>query len=269
MPEGDTIHRAAQTLQTALAGKTVTRFETVFPQLARVDDQEPIRGRTVERVVAIGKHLVIELSGGLHLRTHMRMNGSWHIYRPGERWQKPRSAMRVVLETADWVAVGFHVPVAEFLDARAVVRQRDLRLIGPDLLGETFDLEEALLRIRARGDEEIANVILNQRVVAGIGNEYKSEVLHVAGINPFTRVADLTDEQLQTLLTRARKIMRANVGSHIPARHTTGSLDPEQLLFVYSRGNQPCRRCGTPIKYRKQGRDARGTYWCPTCQPGA
>ena len=118
MPEGDTIHRTAATLQKALAGKVVTRFETVLPKLARVDDQTPLRGRMIERVVAVGKHLVIDFSGDLHLRTHMRMNGPWHIYRRGERWRRPRRDMRVVVETADFVAVGCNVPVAELLTGR-------------------------------------------------------------------------------------------------------------------------------------------------------
>ena len=122
MPEGDTIFRAARTLHRALAGKPVVRFETVLAQLSRVDDDSPIAGRTVERVRSVGKHLLVEFSGDLVLRTHMRMNGSWHIYRPGERWQRPRSAMRVVVETADFQAVAFDVPVAEFRTARALAR---------------------------------------------------------------------------------------------------------------------------------------------------
>jgi endonuclease-8 len=267
MPEGDTIHRAAATLQAALAGRKVTRFETSLAQLARVDDQEPLAGRTIERVVAAGKNLVIEFSGGLHLRTHMRMNGSWHIYRPGEAWRKSRGAMRLAIETDEWVAVGFNVPVAEFHDARSILRQQDLRLIGPDLLGESFDIAEAIRRIKARPQEEIANVILNQRVVSGIGNEYKSEVLFVTNVNPFAKVEQLAGEQIERMLVNAQRLMKANVSaSRIPLRHTTGSLDIRERLFVYGRGNEPCRRCGTPIRYRKQGRDARGTYWCPKCQ---
>src|SRR5512134_4052928 len=117
MPEGDTIHRAARTLHMALAGKTVVRFETVLPQLARVDEDAPLAGRMIERVEASGKNLLMHFSGDLHLHTHMRMHGSWHIYRPGERWRMPRRAMRVVIETAEWVAVAFNVPVAEFHDA--------------------------------------------------------------------------------------------------------------------------------------------------------
>jgi endonuclease-8 len=267
MPEGDTIHRAAATLQRALSGKEVVRFETVLPLLARVDDQTPIRGRTIEQVHAEGKHLIIDFSGGLHLRTHMRMNGSWHIYRPGERWQRPRSDMRIVLATADFVAVAFNVPVAEFHDTASLGRQEDLRRIGPDLLKESFDEQEALRRMRQRDDREIADVLLNQRVVAGIGNVFKSEVLFVSGINPFRLVGELSDLQLRTVLRNAVLQMGQNVGAAAPpSRRTVRSLDRNQLLFVYSRGGEPCRRCGTPIAYKKQGPHARGTYWCRKCQ---
>ena len=262
MPEGDTIHRAANTLNMALAGRTITRFETVLPQLARVDEDAPLAGRTIESVEAAGKNLLMHFSGDLHLRTHMRMHGSWHIYKPGERWRIPRREMRIVLETDAWVAVAFKVPVAEFYDER----QEDLRRIGPDFLGETFDEAEAMRRIRARGDLEIAEALLNQRVVAGIGNEYKSEVLFMSGINPFALVRNLSDEQIETVLKTARKVMLANVAKRSTQRITTFSLDPSQSKYVFSRGGKPCRKCGTPISYAKQGRDVRGTYWCPRCQ---
>jgi len=267
VPEGDTIHRAARTLHAALAGRVVTRFETVLAQLARVDDEAPVAGRTIERVVAEGKNLIMDFSGDLHLRTHMRMHGSWHIYKPAERWRMSRADMRIVLETEAWVAVAFNVPIAEFHDARSLARQEDMRRIGPDLIGEEFDFDEAMRRIRERGETEIADVLLNQRVVAGIGNEYKSEVLFVAKVNPFTLTRDLSDEQLTAILRHARKLMAANVAKRSPARITTFSLDPRAKQYVFSRGGKPCRRCGTPIEYRKQGKDVRGTYWCPRCQP--
>ena len=267
MPEGDTIYRAARTLHAALAGRRVTRFETVFPKLARVDHDTPLAGRTVERVISAGKNLVIDFSGGLHLRTHMRMNGSWHIYKPGERWRKRFSEMRILIETDAWVAVAFNVPVAEMHDSRSLERQDDLLNIGPDFLGEAFDFDEARRRIRARGDSEIADVLLNQRVVSGIGNEYKSEVLFMARVSPFARVEQLTDAQLDTILKTARKVMLANIAKRSPARVTTFSLDPRMKQYVYARGGKPCLRCGTPIEYRKQGKDARGTYWCSKCQP--
>jgi endonuclease-8 len=268
MPEGDTIFRAARTLNQALAGKAVTKFETVFPRLARVDDQDRIAGRRIERVVAAGKHLIVDFSGGLHLRTHMRMNGSWHIYRVGERWQRPRADMRIVIGTDDFVAVAFNVPVAEFLDDRSMLRQDDLRRIGPDFASDSFDAKEAAARIRNRADGEIANVLLNQRVVAGLGNVFKSEVLFVCKVNPFTRVAELDDATIEKIIRASKKLVRLNIGvDAAPGRVTTGSLDKSQKLWVYGRGGQPCRRCGARIEYKKQGVDARGTYWCPSCQP--
>jgi endonuclease VIII len=266
VPEGDTIYRAAKTLHAALAGKTVVRFETVFPQLARADDDAPFEGRTVERVRSAGKHLIMELSGDLHLRTHMRMHGSWHIYRPGERWQRPRSDMRIVLETADFVAVGFNIPVAEALDSHALERQEDLRLIGPDFLADDFDFDEAHRRIRERSESEIGDVLLNQRVVAGIGNVFKSEVLFIGRVLPATKVRELPDEKIDELLRIGRKVMVANVVKRTERRETTGSLDPRASLFVYGRGGKPCRKCGTPIAFARMGKDARVTYWCPMCQ---
>jgi endonuclease-8 len=262
VPEGDTIYRAARTLHAALAGKRVVKFETVFSQLAR----QAVEGRTVERVSPIGKHLLMEFSGDLALRTHMRMNGSWHIYRPGERWRMRFSDMRIVLEVEDFVAVAFNVPVAEFLDGRALERQDDLANIGPDFLGEAFDDAEAMRRIRERPDEEIADVILNQRVVAGIGNEYKSEVLFVCGISPFAKVGTLSDERLGRLLEVSRKLMLWNVRKREAGRFTRNSLDPRQRVWVYGRGGKPCRKCGAPVRYAKQGPHARGTYWCANCQ---
>lgn len=269
MPEGDTIFRAARTLNQALAGHVVTRFETALAPLAAVDASTPIAGRRVERVVSAGKHLIIDFSGGLHLRTHMRMNGSWHIYRVNERWRRPRRDMRVVIATDAFVAVGFNIPVAEFLDARGLERQEDLRRIGPDLLGQ-FDPDEAFRRIRARGDAEIANVLLNQRVIAGIGNVFKSEILFVCNVNPFDRIAALSDSTLREIIGVSEKLLRVNVREGNPVqRRTTNSLDRSKPLWVYRRHGAACRRCRTSIEYRKQGSDARSTYWCPRCQKPA
>ena len=274
MPEGDTIFRAARTLNRALAGKTVVRFESALPALTRVDDDAPITGRTIERITAKGKHLLMALSGGLVLRTHMRMNGSWHIYRPGEKWQRARRDMRVLVATEDFEAVGFNVPVAEFVRAADLPRHDDLRRLGPDLLSEEFDSGEAVARLRARGSMPIADALLNQKVMAGIGNVYKSEVLFACGVNPFVAVSRLTDAQIACLVSTARKFLRANVTDRLASmttytgfRRTTRRTDPAERLWVYGRARLPCRRCGTPIRIRKQGLDARLTYWCPRCQP--
>ena len=274
MPEGDTIFRAARTLHRALAGKRITRFESVLPQLTRVHDDEPITGRTVERVRSAGKHLLIEFSGGLLLRTHMRMNGSWHIYRPGEAWQRPRRSMRVVVATDDFVAVGFDIPVAEMIRSGSLRRHAELRRLGPDLLGEEFDSDEAHRRIRARAGSGIADTLLNQRVLAGIGNVYKSEVLFACRISPFANVATLSDDEIACLVSTARRFLKANVTDNLAPmttytgfRRTTRRADPKERLWVYGRAGAPCRRCGTPISIRAHGRDARLTYWCESCQP--
>jgi len=248
MPEGDTIFRTAATLQKALGGRRVTRFETMLPALARVDDETPLRGRAIERVHAVGKHLIIDFSGDLHLRTHMRMNGEWHVYRPGERWWRPRRDMRIVIETDDFVAVGFNIPVAEF-----ITDLRRLRDLGPDLLAGDFDGTEAMRRVKSRAEEEIGNVLLDQRVVAGVGNIWKSETLFRCGVDPFRCVSGIDDATLEKIVTTARALLQASAKARV-----------ERL--VYARGGEPCRKCGTPIAYRKQGSDARGTYWCPRCQ---
>ena len=274
MPEGDTIFRAARTLHRALAGHEVVRFESVLPALTRVHEDAPITGRTVERVSAAGKHVLMQFTGDLVLRTHMRMNGSWHIYRPGEAWRRPRRDMRIVIGTAAFDAVGFNVPVAEFLDRRALARQDDLRAMGPDLLGEAFDATEAVRRFRARPELAIADALLNQRLAAGAGNVYKSEVLLLCGVNPFARVADVSDDHVRAILTTARKHLQANVIDPTSAivtyrgyRRTTRRADPGERLYVYGRAGKPCRRCGTPVQMQPQGPHARLTYWCPACQP--
>jgi endonuclease-8 len=273
VPEGDTIFRAARTLQRAMAGRAVTRFESVFPALTRIHIDTPLTGQTIDAVSASGKHLLMRFSGGMVLRTHMRMNGSWHIYRPGERWQRPARDMRIVVATGDFVAVGFNIPDAEFIAARRLARHDELRRLGPDLLSETFDEAEALRRIRARPGEAIADVLLNQRVMAGIGNVYKSEVLFICRINPFREAGSLPDDDLSRLVASARKFLLANVHTALAPmttysglRRTTGRDNPRERLWVYGRAGLPCRRCRTPILLDKRGRDARLTYWCAECQ---
>jgi endonuclease-8 len=275
MPEGDTIFRAARTLHRALAGKPVVRFESVFPALTRVHVDTPLTAQSVESVSASGKHILMRFSGGQVLRTHMRMNGSWHIYRAGEPWQRPRRDMRIVVATADYVAVGFSIPVAEFVAATNLARHDELRRLGPDLLSENFDAAEALRRMKERPAQLIADVLLNQRVMAGIGNVYKSEVLFSCRISPFTPVAGLTDDELASVVATGRKFLLANV--HTPLapmttyagyqRNTTGRDNASERLWVYGRVGLPCRRCKTPIMLKKHGDAARLTYWCPKCQP--
>ena len=273
MPEGDTIHRAARTLHRALAGQTIIRFETGLAELAQLDRREPMSGRTVERVEAAGKHCLMTFSGNLILRTHMRMNGSWHIYRPGETWQMPARAMRILVETREWVAVAFHVYAAEFIRADQRPRHRALAALGPDLLGE-FDLERALALVRACGARPVHEVLLDQHVMAGLGNVYKSEILFLSHLHPDTPADAIDMERWREIVRLARTLLEANAAegaaggivTYRGLRRTTGRMNPEDRLWVYSRGGRPCRRCGMPIASRKDGEDARVTYWCPRCQ---
>jgi endonuclease-8 len=275
MPEGDTIFRAARAMHRALAGDTVTRFETAYAHLDRVDVDTPIVGRTVERVAAVGKHHLIVLSGDLVLRTHMRMHGSWHLYRHGEKWWRSPRSMRIRLDTAKWVAVAFNVPVAAFVTSRELETTDAVAKLGPDLLAEDFDRDEALRRLRAAAAQPIALSLLDQRVVAGIGNVYKSEILFLNGINPHTPTGALSNETLEHLLDLARELLRANVRDGTSAqiqtfrnlRRTHRSIDPGQNLWVYGRAGKPCRKCGATIETSKMGVEARSTYWCDNCQP--
>ena len=275
MPEGDTIYRAALALGHVLEGKVVTRFETALAPLASVDDNTPLAGRVVDRVESRGKWLLIHFSGDLVLVTHMRMSGSWHIYRVGERWHRSRSEMRVVIATTEFEAVAFNVPVAKFYTARSLERNSTIPKLGPDLLGVEFAADEAKARLLAHGGEEIANVLLNQRVMAGLGNVYKSEVLFACGVHPFRLVATLTGAEVECILERARHFLEANVKdgaeggmvTYTGLRRTTRAADPGARLWVYRRQGKECRRCGTAILMRRQGPGARSTYWCPVCQP--
>ena len=277
MPEGDAIFRTARALDRALAGRTVTRFQSMLPHLTRIDEDQPLAGRTVERVRAAGKHVLVELSGNLVLRTHMRMNGSWHVYRTGERWRRPRPQMRIVLETDAYTAVAFNVPVAEFVRASDVSRHPTLGQLGPDLLAASFDVDAAVERLRREETRRIAEALLDQRVIAGIGNVYKSEVCFLCRVNPFDPVAALHDDQLRCLLSTARRLLQANVGpsatGQIVTRRTLRSMpgraDPDGKVWVYGRAGGPCRRCGHPIRRGVQGEQARSTYWCPQCAPPA
>ncbi len=192
MPEGDTIFRTARTLQRALAGQKVTGFETVLPKLARVDYDTPLAGRTVESVEARGKWLLMHFSGDLILLTHMLMSGSWHIYRHGEKWQRHRTHMRIVVETPAILAVAFNVPVAEFHTAASLARREGFNRLGPAVLAPDFDAALAIANLAARPDLELGLALLDQTALAGLGNVFKSEVAFACGINPFRKVATLT-----------------------------------------------------------------------------
>ena len=259
MPEGDTVWLAAQRMNTALAGATLTKGELRVPQLATVD----LTGATVSEVVPRGKHMLTRLADGRTLHTHYRMDGSWHIQRPGTRWRGgPASAVRALLVTEEWECVGYRLH-----DMAVVPTAREDELVGhlgPDVLGPDWDVEEVLRRLRAHPDEQIGVAILDQRNLAGIGNLYKVESLFMTRLHPWTRVADVPD--LPGLVTRARTLMQAN-RDH-PEQSTTGSMRRGEDHWVFGRRGRPCRRCGTAILLGDQGPDTqeRVTYWCPRCQ---
>jgi endonuclease-8 len=271
MPEGDTIFRTARTLHRALAGRVVTAFETHLAGLAVVDRQRAVAGRTVAQVSARGKHLLIEFGDGWILRSHLRMHGSWHIYRPGERWRAPARDARIVVATDAWVAIAFNVTDAELIPPDTRPRHPRLAALGPDLLSADPDLEAARHRVRASGARHIAEALLAQRAVAGLGNVYKSELLFLCRVYPFTPLQEISDATLDQLLQRGRDLLQINVAEHGvigrsgAGRVTTGRLNPRESLWVYGRAGRPCLKCGTRIISESET-GGRRTYWCPRCQ---
>jgi endonuclease-8 len=279
MPEGDTIYRAARALQKALGGKVVTAFDTGLARLASLNDDTPLIGRTVERVTANGKWCLIYFSGDLILVTHMLMSGSWHIYRTGEKWWMGRDRMRVAITCGDFQAVAFNVPVAEFHTARSLDRSSQIPKLGPDVLSDAFTPAAGVQAMQAfaatNPETEVAVMLLNQRVIAGLGNVYKSEVAFAAGVNPFRHMSTLTPSEMQVMAEISQRYMKANVQdgaadgivTYSGNRRTTQAMDRGDRLWVYGRQGQECRRCGAIVEMRKQGEQVRSTYWCPSCQP--
>ena len=272
MPEGDTLFRTAAGLRPYLVGRRVTAARTGGP--GPMPQVQRIVGREISAVESVGKNLLIRLDNGLEIRTHLRMNGSWHRYRPGERWRRPPSRARLVIEVPGAVAVCFDAPVVELFETRAEALHPSLSRLGPDLLSPEFDAAEAIRRLRApeRAGLSIAEALLDQRALAGIGNVYKNEVLWLERVSPFAPVADLDDDTVSRLVATAHRLLRANVDARRgPERVTTaGDRGAPGALYVYGRAGRPCRRCRARIAVIRQGRELpRSTWWCPTCQGAA
>ncbi len=259
MPEGDTVWLAARRLGTALSGLALTRSDLRTPALATAD----LTGRTVQEVASRGKHILIRLEGGLTLHTHFRMDGTWHVYRPGKPWRGgPDWQIRAILANAQWTAVGYRLPVIDLLptdEEDAVVGH-----LGPDLLAEDWDEAEARRRLLREPDRPAGEALLDQRVVAGLGLIYVSEVLFLSGVAPQSPVSGIRDPD--ALLRRSRRLLWAN--RERGAQASTGDLRGQH--YVYGRAGRPCRRCGTTIRFGRQGTGIheRDAYWCPACQPG-
>jgi endonuclease VIII len=266
MPEGDTVWNTARLLDRALSGSVIRHSDFRVPALATVDlSQWRVLG-----CASRGKHLLLRLAGPgdgrlMTLHSHLRMDGSWRVYSSGETWRGgPRHEIRVVLRTPTAVAVGYRVH-----DLALVPTDEEQGLVGhlgPDLLGSPDDVggwdpDEAVRRLRAHADQAIAEALLDQRNLAGIGNFYKAEVLFLRGIHPRTPVSEVSN--LESVVELAHRLLLANRGRW--AQATTGSLRRGEESYVYGRGGAPCRRCGTPIEHEVQGE--RITYWCPACQP--
>jgi endonuclease-8 len=263
VPEGDTVWNTARALERDVAGQEIVRGEFRVPRLAGAD----VAGWRIAESASRGKHLLMRLTDRdgkpWTLHSHLRMDGKWRVYQAGERWRGgPGHLIRVVLHTARAVAVGYHLHELDLVPA-----DREGTLVdhlGPDLLGPDWDRDEAVTRLMRRPEREIADALLDQRNLAGIGNLYKSETLFLRGISPWRPVGDVPD--LPGLVALAQRLLAANRGRWQQA--TTGSIRRGEEHWVFERAGAPCRRCGTTVRRERQGDHERISYWCPHCQPG-
>ena len=254
MPEGDTLFRTAAGLRPFLVGRTVTAASARQPG----PQADRLVGVAVTAVEAQGKNLLVRFANGLEVRTHLGMHGSWHRYRPGEGWRRPASRARLVLEVPGSVAVCFDAPTVELFEQRTEAVHGALSRLGPDLLGDPFDLDEAIRRLRDTGDRPptIGEALLDQRALAGIGNEVRSQVLWEAGVSPFRPVQSVDEPTLRSLVARARAVL------------LEGARTGRRPSDIHGRSGRPCPRCGTLIRSKAYGGELpRIAYWCPRCQP--
>ena len=274
MPEGDTVWLTAKRLDQALSGQILTTTDLRVPRWAEVD----LTGQEVLETVSRGKHLLTRIGADVTLHTHLKMEGSWHIYKPASPWRSPDYQARVVLANATWTCVGFRLGTVELVERR--LEDSVVGHLGPDLLGADWSLDEAVRRLGRRPEMPVGEALLDQRNLAGIGNMYKAEVCFLLGLHPLTAIGDVAD--LAQLVSRAQQLLELNKGR--AEQSTTGDLRRGRELWVYGRRGQPCRRCRTPIRRdvfeSLQDRErrhasgaspeqARESYWCPHCQPAA
>jgi len=259
MPEGDTIHRAAAALRTALVDEKMVRFDA--PRLIGI---APQAGRTIERVESRGRRLEIEWDDGIILDTHMRMSGFWHLYRAGQSWQHNHREVRAVVAVDGWVAVCFNAPVVETYRRPDPNRHPGLRGLGPDLCRADADLGRCVDSLLSYDDPRatLAEVLLDQRLFCGLGNVYRCEVLWADGLSPFARVGELSESDAVRMVNLAAQLLRANL------RHAERITVPGARggTAVYGRTGQRCQRCAATIDARRTGQPARVLYWCPGCQ---
>ncbi|MFM7685072.1 MAG: DNA-formamidopyrimidine glycosylase family protein [Actinomycetota bacterium] len=260
MPEGDTIHRAAAALRTALVGRPTLRF-----QAPRLYGPTPATGRVIEAVESHGKQLEVHWDDGLVLHTHMRMTGSWHLYRTGEHWRKPDSQARAVIEVPDWVAVCFNAPVVETYREFDPHRHPGFGRLGPDLCTASENALDLCARRMFDYDDPdalIGEVLLDQHVMCGVGNVFRSEILWECGISPFAAAHALEWEDCQHLVETAASMLRANLKPGPRVTHP----DVPGGLAVYGRNGQRCIRCRDTVQSKRIGDHSRVVYLCPVCQ---
>lgn len=260
MPEGDTLFRTASSLRPALECRTIVSARTN----ATRHDTDSLLGTTIHRVESRGKHLLIHLDDQSAIHSHMGMTGSWHVYDQGAVWGKPERQAELVLETdLAHVAVCFTPKLLELLSATALRRHRWLSQLGPDILDEGWSADNVIARMRDRNDLPLGVAILDQRIVCGIGNVYKSELLFLERLNPFAAVRSISDSALASLMTRGHELMRRNLGGG--PRRTRFGRDGLRK-WVYGRSGERCLKCDERIAMQRQGDLGRSTYFCHACQ---
>jgi endonuclease VIII len=250
MAEGDTILRAAGRLDAALTGQTVAAAAP-SPR-GRAAGIERLAGRRLDRVESHGKNLLLHFED-LVLHSHLGMNGSWHVYPRGGRWRKPQRSAWAVLAGERQEAVQFGGPTLRLIPTARLGRDPQLARLGPDILAPDLELEALVRSLRTAPTRTLGDALLDQTLVAGIGNIFKSEACFAASLDPWRPIADLSDEDLRNVLTAARRLMLEAVAS---GRHT----------YAVYRARRPCPSCGGRIASRGQGDANRTTYWCPNCQ---
>jgi endonuclease VIII len=268
VPEGDTVFLAGRRLHDALAGQELTRGELRHPRLVQHD----LAGRTVLEVASIGKHLFTRFDDGTSLHSHFRMDGSWHLYRPGRPWRGAEHQVRAILEVPERVAVGFRLHDLDLLPTER--EDTWVGHLGPDLLGDDWGPDAAAeveRRLRAEPERELGTALLDQRVACGVGNLYKAEVCFLLGVSPWTPVSDLSDRQVHDAVAWAHKLLSRNAWR--PEQSTTGDLGEGAQHWVFERTGRGCRRCRDVVRTAGQDdgspdREDRLAYFCPTCQPG-
>lgn len=251
MAEGDTILRAARRIEAAVGGQELE--VRARNGRARAAGLERVDGRRLDQVEACGKHLLLHF-GDLTLHSHMGMSGSWQIYTRGARWRKSPSAAWVTLSGAEVEAVQFGGPTLRLLRTTQLRSDPTLARLGPDILAPEFDAETIRVRLQAAPEQELGDALLDQHLIAGIGNIFKSEACFTAGVNPWRKTGELQDAEIEAVLAAGRQLMWEAVDRGRPSR------------AVYQRTGQPCAACGTPIAAHGQGDANRRTYWCPRCQ---